>query len=495
MNMDVFPMGMKNLSAALTVVAVAFAAFCANAADFTVTGCGLDETNGNYRRFTDATARIQDAVNSAWKSGGGRVTVEAGSYPITSIRLRSGVTLYLKSGAVLFASRNTEEYDIFKDDTLEPLPAREFTESRWIPPHLRIRPKGGQIDFINCAASTWNRGIIRAYGARDIALIGEPGSVIDGCNSYDPKGEDNYRGAHGLNIFHSTNIVLKGYTLRHTGNWAHRIQYAANVTCERVTVLGGHDGFHIRGGDHVRISDCTFHTGDDAIAGFDNFDVTVRGCDLSSACSAFRFGGRDILIENCHAHGPCEYPFRGSIPPQARRDGVGDPSLLAGGRCSMATFFLYFCDHSIPTRRAPGNIVVRNCRIENVHRFLRYNYGGELWQHARPMTDITFENCTATGMLLPLAANAGGPDEPERVPFTLTIRDSEFAFAASVSEFIECLGVKAVTLENVRLRGKALSAVRSWEGTPVLTLKDTAGLKDEIARDTGNYVCPGRRGI
>lgn len=119
------------------------------------------------------------------------------------------------------------------------------------------------------------------------------------------------------------------------------------------------------------MEDSFLHTGDDAVAGFDNCGMVVRGCDISSACSAFRIGGRDILIEDCNAHGPCEYVFRGSLSQQARRDGLWDPATVPG-RHSMATFFLYLCDYTMPVRHQPGNILVRNCTVENAARLVRF---------------------------------------------------------------------------------------------------------------------------
>ena len=41
------------------------------------------------------------------------------------------------------------------------------------------------------------------------AIIGEPGSVIDGCNTFDPQGEEGYRGAHGITFENVTATGLK----------------------------------------------------------------------------------------------------------------------------------------------------------------------------------------------------------------------------------------------------------------------------------------------
>ena len=45
----------------------------------------------------------------------------------------------------------------------------------------------------------------------NIAVVGEKGSYFDGCNCYDPEGEQNYRGPHGMSIWRCRNIRLEGY--------------------------------------------------------------------------------------------------------------------------------------------------------------------------------------------------------------------------------------------------------------------------------------------
>ena len=438
------------------------------------------------RTWTNATEKIQKAIDDVFRVGGGRVVVGRGFYPVKGLRLRSRVTLYLESGAVLQASRSPEDFNILAHDAVEPVPgAVEGAKDVWVrPQHGRPRT------FVRNALSPWNNAIIRILNAHDVAIIGERGSVIDGANGFDPNGEEGYRGVHGVSAFDSTNVVYRGFTIRHTGNWAIRNQRCADITCDGVTMLAGHDGFHARECVRVEVKDCFIHTGDDAVAGFANRDMAVRRCDLSSACSAFRLGGRDILVEDCYAHGPCEYVFRGSLSPQAKRDGLWDPAVVPG-RHSMATFFLYFCDFTCPVPDQPGNIVVRNCRVENCARFIRYNFGGETWQHASPLADIRFENVKASGLWRPLALN-GGEGTDKDVPLDFTMVDCSLGFSAPQPEVFSVANVRTLALTNVVVSGASAPLVRTWDGRPGLRLSGVSGAALEIADGKGKYKCPMR---
>jgi len=149
------------------------------------------------------------------------------------------------------------------------------------------------------STSRWCNALIRALDAHDFSIIGEKGSYIDGANAYDPEGEHNYRGPHGIGIWRCKNMLFEGYTFMNSGNWCHAIFQSQNITIRNVAIHGGEDGIDIRTCDEVLIEGCDINTGDDAVAGFDNHDVIIRNCKLNSACMPLRVGGNNFLVENC----------------------------------------------------------------------------------------------------------------------------------------------------------------------------------------------------
>ena len=183
-----------------------------------------------------------------------------------------------------------------------------------------------------------------------------------------------------------------------TGNWAHAILHTQGITVKNITVLGGHDGFDLFDCDNVLMENCEYYVGDDAIAGYDNKNVVVRNCTLDSACSAIRFGGTDVLIENCRGIAPSSYGFRGWLSKEDKA--IGAPT---NEKCrhSMHTPFLYYCDFRLGDLRNPaGNITVRNCRFDNPDSLFLHPFDKK-WCSNRGLNSIVFEDCEILGLSLP----------------------------------------------------------------------------------------------
>lgn len=401
----------------------------------------------------DDTANIQSAVDRCFRAGGGEVQLAAGEYWVKGLRLRSGITLRLKSGAKLRASRNPADFDgVVSGDTLEPIKPGEFdSDDR----------------FVWTSTNHWNNGIIRIFKARDVAVIGEPGSEIDGRNCYDAKGEEKFRGPHGISVHFSTNLVFQGYTIRDTGNWAHRFCLSADIKVENVTIVGGHDGVDFHGCDRGRVEKCDIRSGDDCIAGFDNSDLVVRDCYLSSSCSIFRIGGKNILGENLTVYGPAEYCHRVSLPLEDKRSGLNP---VGRGRRNTLSFFSYYGNPR--SRFAPGGIVFRNCRVFGVDRIMHYNFSGnETWQKGAALGDVTFDNVIGSNVAYSLTAYAKAG-----VPLTLNFRKCRFTFGEFMGEFIKGANVGTINVDGLdigRLNGPLM---RVWgDVVPELNVKKLNG--------------------
>jgi len=378
------------------------------------------------------TEAIQKALDTCFLNGGGTVIIPAGIFLTGGLRLRSNTTLYLQSGSILKGSSDPEDYTGYINDTIEPI----------------NEPYDGVMSRNVYPFSRWNNAIIRSIDAENIAVIGEPGSWINGSNCYDPLGERDYRGPHGLNIQRSKNIRVEGVSIADTGNWAVTIFTSRDIEARNLRIYGGHDGIDLRTCDNVLIEDCSFTTGDDCIAGFDAQDVVIRNCYMDTACNALRLGGNHILVENCHAYAPSAYGFRGTLSAEKKAAGALTDSTC---RHNCVNFFQYYCDFRAKIRKAPGDIVIRNCRIENSDcLFGLYFDGNHKWCTNRSLNSITFEDCEISGVSIPAHIHS---DSNEPLDFTLnrvTIRPKEGFEDLALIDTIYHAGIH---LNQVRLEG------------------------------------------
>ena len=413
------------------------------------------------------TKAIQAAIDDCFLAGGGEVVIPAGVYRTGGIRIRSNVTLHLLSGAILEGSRDPDDYNAWREDKLEPIdaPAEE-------PKKYRSATR----------TSRWNNAMIRAFDAHDFAIIGEPGSIINGMNCFDPSGEENYRGPHGINIWDCERVTLRGYTLRATGNWAHAIFRTKDLDIRGVTVQGGHDGLDVFLCENVLIEDCKFWTGDDSLAGFGSRNVTMRRCVLNSSCSSIRFGGTDVLIEECENHGEPRFGFRGSLSPEEKA--LGEFTSAAHRRRTLNAF-LYYCDErfgKLPYE--PGNITVRNCDFDASYDLFKMTFGEHIWSCGEPLRSITFENCRLANVSLPTGI-LGGKDKP--IEFRLKNVGLSAVDGIESQVFIDAENFSLIELDNVKLNGyTSPKLVLRSEGEVIV--KDCDAF--EIVREA-----PGKSGI
>ncbi len=415
------------------------------------------------------TQSFQAALNTAARTGG-TVEVPAGKYLVGSLRLYSNTTLLLRAGAVLLGSRDPEDYAL--DEALEPLPNAWKTDKCWEP---FVKGQQRCYDFTK-PGGRWCNGILRAVGAENITIVSEFGAYIDGQDCYDPKGEEQYRGPHGISMHHCKNLVFRGYTICNTGNWAHCLTNCENILMENVTVLAGHDGIHCTGCTGIRIADSRFYTGDDCIAGFGNVNTLVTGCLCNTACSGLRFGGTNALIRDCLFFGPARFFFRGSLSLEEKQQGA---QAHRPHRVNMLSVFTYYADFSAPIPEEPGNIIIQDCRAENVDRFLHYNFSGnERWQAHRPLKSIQFRNIQATGIGMPLTAY-GSANCPLRL--SLENVDVKFRADAEKTAFLHGAHFEELCFQNVTVcKAGDAPLVKTWtQGGNMQFSQVTCGLPEE----------------
>lgn len=399
------------------------------------------------------TECIQAAIDNCFKDGGGEVIIPSGEYLVGCIRLRSNITLHLMENAVLKGSRDPDIYSNYLNDTMEPIPDEVKSDKSWALSILEKSP-ACYYSFFRSAASRWHNSVIKAMYADNVTIIGEKGSLIDGCDCFDEFGEEYYRGPHAIDMSYCSNVHLSGYNVVNSANWAHSMLYCHNIDVQNVEVRAGHDGVHFTNCKNINVENCRFYTGDDCVAGFNNMNMTVINCECNTACSAFRLGGTNVLITKCKIWGPAKYTFRGALSEEEKRSGITNQN-SSGKRYNMLSVFTYYASFEADILYQPGNVIMTDCTVENCDKLLHYNYSGnETWQRNRPLANIQIKNTTASWLSMPSIIYGD-----ENIKVNAEIENCVLSYANECDSFIYAANFKEISLKNTKISGKCTDAV------------------------------------
>ena len=339
------------------------------------------------------------AVLDLCREGGGEVIVPCGEFYVSSLYIHSNTTLFLERGARIIGSDDCNDYEVFSTDGVEMRSDMELITQYYGTPW-----------------ETYRRAIISSYGTKNISIVGEGDSVIDGQNCYDPDGEEKYRGPHAIFISCCENVRLENYTAQHSGNFLHEANNCKNLTMRRVTCLGGSDGIHLHCTENALIEDCLFKTGDDCIAGININGLHVNRCIFNTSCNLFRMGGINILVENCYSYGQGYYPHRKTIV-----KGKNDYLPREAGRHTTLCLVNYFASMNYPYE--PSEMTFRNCQFDGLESVMRYRSGCGPLQTGTLFRKMTLENVRFTDLLKSSETIA-----PQELPFTFELKNVSYSF-------------------------------------------------------------------
>ena len=289
----------------------------------------------------DALKLLQARVDAAAAKGGGVVEVKAGIYRLEgSLLLRSGVELHLQKDAVLLFSGNP-------DDFLPVVPTRwEGTElmgrSAMIyanaQHHVSITGEG-TIDANGAEMARW--GMTAETSAFEENTHGTHGETVEmpdvrrlrEMGGVDPTvAPERYvapehrifaEGTHlrpcALEFYGCQDVRVEGITLKNSPFWCIHPVYCDSVAVRGVTIdshFPNNDGCDPESSSNVLIENCTFRTGDDAIAikagrdedgrrvGRPSENIVIRNCQFFSECNGLCIGSemsggvRNVVMEN-----------------------------------------------------------------------------------------------------------------------------------------------------------------------------------------------------
>jgi polygalacturonase len=286
---------------------------------------------------TDDQAALQRAIDLCAAGGGGRVVVPPGDFLTGPLRLRSGVNLHLRAGAVL---RFVTDSCRFSGPVLtrwEGVECLGLMPAVYACDESRVAVTGaGVLDgqagpgrwwdwagpWDGDRATGWAPGVAdqRAARARLLQWGGAGVPVAERVLTTTDRLRPMF-----LQFYRCRDVLVEGVTIRNTPMWAVHPALCRGVTVRRVQVVShgpNNDGCVVDSCRDVLVEDCVFETGDDCIAvksgrdrdgwrvGAPAEDVVIRGCRMRAGHSAVALGSevsggiRRVFIERCVLEGP-----------------------------------------------------------------------------------------------------------------------------------------------------------------------------------------------
>jgi polygalacturonase len=226
---------------------------------------------------TLTTEAIQKAIDECTATGGGTVTVPAGTYLTNSIFLKSNVDLHIQKGAVLLGSTNPDDF------------------------------KGA---------------LVHAENIHDASITGLGVINGQGFKQFYPKSGNRH---NNIWLLKCKNITVQDVTLINSSNWVFRIKECDGIIVHGIRIYSftneNNDGIDIDG-KNITISGCIIDCDDDAVClKSDNPDylvenISISNCIIASNCNAIkcgtgsRGGFKNISVSNCVIRRPSEAVHR-----------------------------------------------------------------------------------------------------------------------------------------------------------------------------------------
>ena len=307
---------------------------------------------------TIETEKVQKAIDFLAEQGGGTLRFTAGKYVLSTVFLKSNITIEIEKNALILGAPSY--YDYAQEEKLDyPL-------------------------YQDSSHCYYNPSMFVGIDCENIRITG--GGKIDMRSVWDEDGvrgeEIKHRGAKCIALKECKNIEVSNLVIHNVTDLAIYFAGCENVDIYNIKMRVYIDGISPDNSKNVRIHDCDIETGDDGIVFKSSYtlnrldickDIHVWDCRVKSRCNAIKFGTEtnggfeDILIENIDVR-------------ETRITGISIESV----------------DGAII-----DGVTIRNVKMTNVNAPIFVHVGnrmrGPAGRKVGKIKNVTLENITATG--------------------------------------------------------------------------------------------------
>ncbi|MCD0466955.1 glycoside hydrolase family 28 protein [Flavobacterium sp. ENC] len=281
---------------------------------------------GGNNKGIICTDAIQKAIEKASQKGGGTIFFPAGEYLTGALKLKSNITIYLDSGALLKFSDNFDDYLPFVEMRYEGIVMQSFSPLFYAKDAENITIKGRGV--IDGQGKAWWNEVYRIETAKEPLPLTKYQKMWEEQNKglftepyYKRTIDKKFFRPSFFQTYNCKNILVEGVTFQNSPFWTINPEFCDNVTITGVTIFNPHspntDGINPSSCKNVHISNCHISVGDDCItikSGRDRDgrkyarateNVTITNCTMLSGHGGVVIGSemsggiKKVTISNC----------------------------------------------------------------------------------------------------------------------------------------------------------------------------------------------------
>ncbi len=438
---------------------------------------------GGNNKGIKCTQAIQKAIEKASKNGGGTIFFPAGEYLTGALKLKSNITIYLDSGALLKFSDNFDDYLPYVEMRYEGIVMQTFSPLFYAKDAENITIKGRGV--IDGQGKAWWNEVYRIETAKEpIPLTKyqtmwlEQNKGIVYSSYYQRTIDKKFFRPSFFQSFNCKNILIEGVTFQNSPFWTINPVFCDNVTITGITIFNPHspntDGINPSSCKNVHISNCHISVGDDCItikSGRDEDgrkwatpteNVTITNCTMLSGHGGVVIGSemsggiKKITISNCVFDGT----DRGIRIKSARgRGGVVEDirvdNIVMKNIKEEAIVLNLFYDKDTKaepvTEKTP---VFRNIHMSNITGSNVNKAGAILGISEMPVQNISFSNITMDakeGFTVSTATDVEFHDVKVNASIgsSFKISDSKNLILDNVGSSTPIIGIPVIKLDDV----------------------------------------------
>ena len=277
---------------------------------------------------------INDEIEKLSASGGGTLVIPEGEYKITSVALKSNVTLFISKGAKLVTLSYDERADLKKNDTPDHISDGVIFANN--AENIRITG-GGTICGSGISYTDEPKNEAPLFALKEFNTYKR---VIEARNRI-RFGKRNCKRSYLMLIKDCKNVVIDDIILNESAFWTVVINGCENVDINHIVIdnhmhVANTDGIDILFSKNIDIDTCFIATADDGIClkpvngGIKG--VRVSNCVVSSCANCFKIGTEsafdisDIQVNDCQFFMPqgMTYGYSGIAVESADGSNVSD---------------------------------------------------------------------------------------------------------------------------------------------------------------------------